>query len=128
MNMIARALLIVFLVMVWVGSASAQRMFAPSAPASTAVSSTTTTTSAIALTLPSPAPRNMVVRVFNGGTTPVFINFGTSSGVTATLTTSIPIAAAGVSAFVVPEGTTHVATIIAAGTASVYFTVGEGII
>lgn len=124
MTSLARSLIL--LACLWACPALAQRTYAPSAPNSTASSSTTTTTSATALTVPSPAPRNMVIRVFNAGAATVFIAFGTS-GVTTAAATGLPIPAAGLGYFTVPEGTTHAATIIGAGTATVYFTAGEGI-
>jgi hypothetical protein len=107
------------------GTTQAQRAWGPSAPNSTVSSSTTTTTSAVALTVPGAPPRNMSVRVLNTGAAPVFIAFGTS-GVTTATTTGLPVPAGVVNTFTVPEGTTHAATIIAAATATVYFTVGEG--
>ena len=64
----------------------------------------------------------MVVRVYNAGTVPVFIKFG------ATATTSdTPIPPGIVEVFTDPSGATTVAAITASGTATVYFTSGQGI-
>jgi hypothetical protein len=90
----------------------------------TASASATTSSAATALTLPSQVPKRTQVRVYNAGSVTAFILFGTS-GVTAT-TGNMPVPAGAVEVLSVPEGTTHVATITASGTATVYFTAGEG--
>ena len=67
------------------------------------------------------------VRVYNGGTTLAFINFG-DAAVTATAS-HIPIppgASIPVEKFSVPFGATHVACILASGSGTVYFTSGFG--
>lgn len=66
------------------------------------------------------------VRVLNNGSEAVFINFGTSSAVTATLAAGIPIPPGIPEAFCVPAGITHVAGITASGAATIYFTTGQG--
>ena len=66
-----------------------------------------------------------VVRVYNAGTVPVFIKFGIA-GVTAA-TTDMPIPPGIVEVFTEPSGATTVAAITASGTATVYFTSGQGI-
>jgi dTDP-4-dehydrorhamnose 3,5-epimerase-like enzyme len=125
MNLAARLLLAAFLLMIWAGSVSAQRMF--SLGNNTANVSASTTTASVALVIPTPAPRNMVVRVYNAATTVAFVNCGAGSA-TAVATTSLPVAAGAASAVTVPEGTTHCAAILGTGTGTVYFTVGEGIL
>ncbi len=68
-----------------------------------------------------------VVRARVRGTSanPVRFNFGTSSGVTATAN-NLSMEAGQTEVFVVPFGTTHVATICDAGTATIEFTPGTG--
>lgn len=105
-------------------AAAAQYDFLPY-PVNTATATAATTTAATALVLPSPVGRRFQVRVVNVGATPVFINFGTA-GVAAT-TASMPVAAGATNIFSVPEGTTHVGTIVGTGTAVIYFTAGEGL-
>ena len=63
------------------------------------------------------------VRIYNSGSVPVFIKFGTDS---ATATTSgIPIAPGTVEVFEARRAN-YVAGITASGTATLYFTIGEG--
>lgn len=66
------------------------------------------------------------VRVLNTGTVTVFINFGTSSAVTATLAAGIPIPPNTPEAFAVGPTITHMAAITASSTASIYATTGQG--
>ena len=65
------------------------------------------------------------VRIFNNGSSVSFIAFGTSSSVTATIT-SIPIAPNSVEVMGVPGGTTYIAAIGTTGN-TIYFTMGEGL-
>lgn len=70
----------------------------------------------------------MQVRVHNAGTVPVFVTFGVS-GVTASLTTDVPIAPGSVEVLTaMPQASaTFAAAITASGAATVYFTPGSGI-
>lgn len=65
------------------------------------------------------------VRVFNAGDVTAFIEFG-SSAVTAALGTSIPLPAGAVETFAV-SSVSHLAAIVASGSAQIYATPGEGI-
>lgn len=66
------------------------------------------------------------VRIYNAGPATVFIEFGTSA-VTAATATSIPVPAGAIETQVVGPAITHVAAITASGTATVYFTPGQGL-
>lgn len=83
-----------------------------------------TTSAPTALILPVVSGRRVQVRVYNAGTVPVFIVFGREDAVATTGAT--PVAPGSTAIFTVPEGATHVAAITASGTATVYFTAGEG--
>lgn len=72
------------------------------------------------------APNGGEVRICNLGTVPAFINFGTSSAVTAALATSIPIPAGAVEIFTLPATVTYLAAITASGTTALYATTGKG--
>lgn len=122
MKLLLRAALALALSCAPLGAALAQYAFSPYGASSTATAATTT--AATALTLPTTLGRRWQVRVVNVGATPVFIVFGVV-GVTAT-TAGTPVAAGATNIFSVPEGTTHVATIVGTGTAVIYFTAGEG--
>jgi hypothetical protein len=63
-------------------------------------------------------------RVWNSGGVTVFIEFGTTSGVTASATASYPLAAGASEILSAPHE--YFATITAAGTSTVYATPGEG--
>jgi hypothetical protein len=67
-------------------------------------------------------------RVVNAGTGVAFIKFGVSTDTAAvTGDTSVPLAQNAREVFWVPTGTTHIITIVAAaGTATVYATLGQG--
>lgn len=66
------------------------------------------------------------VRVYNNGTVLMWVEFGSSSGVTAVQGTSIPIPAGAVETLEVPSGTTHAGARTDSGTGTVHFTPGEG--
>lgn len=68
------------------------------------------------------------VLITNNGTATVWINFG-GSGVTASLTTGIPIAAgsAGVFTTRISDGPTYFAAIAAGATGKIYATPGQGL-
>ena len=68
-------------------------------------------------------------RVVNGGTGLAFIKFGLVGDVAAlTGDTAVPVPAGNTEVFWVPAGSTHILTIVAAaGTATVYATLGQGI-
>ncbi len=84
----------------------------------------TGTTSAVALGTPS-GQGGMAVRVFNAGAATVFIEFGVST-VEAATASSMPVPAGAVETFSVGPSVTHAAAITASGTATVYFTPGQG--
>jgi hypothetical protein len=65
------------------------------------------------------------VLVYNSGTVPAFIQFGDSS-VTATTAASLPIPP-GAWRILAKGSAGYVAAIVASGTATVYFTAGEGL-
>lgn len=67
----------------------------------------------------------LTVRVYNSGTVIVFIEFGDST-ITATTTTSMPIPPGWSEPFRIHPNQTYCAGITSSGTATVYFTVGEG--
>lgn len=68
-------------------------------------------------------------RVYNAGTGLAFVKFGASTDTAAvTSDTSVPIASGNTETFWVPAAATHVVIIVAAaGTATVYVTLGQGI-
>ena len=67
------------------------------------------------------------MRVYNAGPNLVWIEQGASSALTASATTSIPVAAGNTETFEMQTDTTYVAAICApAQTATVYFTPGQG--
>ena len=70
--------------------------------------------------------RPSALRVFNSGAVPVFVEFSTSGApVSATITASTPIAPGGTDYF--EKGMNDVVTAITgSGTATVYFTPGDG--
>lgn len=67
-----------------------------------------------------------IIRVYNAGSVAVFIEFGNST-VTASTTADTPIAPGSVESFHVFPYETHVAAITASGSATVYFSPGEGL-
>ena len=67
------------------------------------------------------------VRVYNDGSVAVFINFGTSNSVTASASTSIPVAPGSTQIFSVPGEQTHVAAVTGSSTGTIYFTSGYGV-
>lgn len=93
-----------------------QYLFTPGATASISV---TTSSARVAL----PAGGGQLAVLNNGGGV-VFIKFGDST-VTAAVT-DIPVEIGVARGFTPPGTATHVAAIIASGTATVYFTAGEG--
>lgn len=124
-NILAKLGLLFFLI-AFSGSASAQRAFEAFGIGTASVTATTAS-AATALTIPTQSgavPRKMQVRVYNAGGATVFVLFGTS-GATAT-TGNMPVPSGAVEVFSVPEGTTHAATITSSGTGTIYFTTGLG--
>lgn len=100
--------------------------FRPTA-ATTNASATTTSTAAAQLTLPSPTDPTVQVRVHNAGSVAVFVVFGASAVGAATTAAGMPIPAGGVEVFSLAGDQTYHRVITASGTATVYFTVGEGV-
>lgn len=69
------------------------------------------------------------IRMMNNGTATVWVNFGNSSSVTASLTTSFPVGP-GVTEVLtakISDGPIFIAAIAAGATGKIYFTPGEGI-
>ena len=71
-----------------------------------------------------PSHQSRHVRIFNSGTVTVFIEAGDST-ITASASTGMPIAAGTVEIISAPSG--YIAAITSTGTATLYFTPGEGI-
>lgn len=95
-------------------------------PAGTVNIAATTSSANVALSIGSNGVgERPQVRVYNAGTTPVFIAFG-ASAVAATTAVGIPIAPGGPENFTLPFGATHVAAIYGTGSGTVYFTSGFG--
>ena len=67
------------------------------------------------------------IRIVNVGTQTVFVTFGKDNTVTASLTTSMPVAASSVEVFTLDQDITYIAVIAAATGSTVYYTVGQGI-
>lgn len=91
------------------------------------------TTSSDSLAIPGmDRTEGATVRVYVDGEGPAFIAFG-GSGVAAAIAAAdgnangIPLAGNRESGFTVRSGATHIAGIMATGTASLYITVGDGI-
>ena len=99
-----------------------EHAFTPYGSNTTAVSVSGTTASG-ALNLPS-ATMGSTVRVYNGTSVVVFIQFGDST-VTAT-TANMPIPAGGVEVFAIGSAITYIAGITASGTGTLYATTGRG--
>lgn len=66
------------------------------------------------------------VRVMNDGTATVWIAFGTTSAVVATLAASIPVPAGAIEVLSVADGPIYAAAIAAGSTGKIYFTAGGG--
>ena len=91
--------------------------FTPGASATRAV-----TTSSANVAIPG---SGMQVLIYSAGSAVSFIKFGTSDAVTAAVT-DIAIPSGFNRIFTIPPGTTHVAAITGASTATLYFTRGDG--
>lgn len=100
------------------------RPFRP-VPGSTTSISATTTSARAALTSPPAATGLVQVRVHNAGANPAFVIFGDSTVVATTA--HMPIPAGAVEVFTIQGNETHAAAIMATGTSTAYFTMGEGI-
>lgn len=97
------------------------RAFTPD-PAATVKLAATTTTGRVQFTAATRVSPDASVRLYNDGSTPVFVEFGGST-VTAALASGMPVPPGGAETFN-PRGGTHVAGITAAGTADLYATPG----
>lgn len=96
-------------------------MLNPFTPGSTVSVSATGTTSRVAL----PATRGNQIRVaVAAGGSIAFVRFGTTA--VNALVTDTPVLPGTIEIFTVPTGMTHVAGITSTGTATVYFTAGDG--
>jgi hypothetical protein len=84
----------------------------------------TAATGRVALTAPG-GSGGSDVRLYNAGGATVFVAFG-NSAVEAAIT-SMPIPSGAVEVFSAGPGSTHVAAITAAGTATLYATTGRGL-
>jgi hypothetical protein len=67
------------------------------------------------------------VRLHNSSTQTAFVVFGTSSSITASTTTSMPLPPGDVEVFTVPPQTSYVAVIGTSSTGTFYATPGEGV-
>jgi len=67
------------------------------------------------------------VRVHNSSSSTVFVAFGGSNTVTASVSTSLPLPPGDVEVFTTPQGTTYIAVIAAAAGGTLYATLGEGV-
>jgi hypothetical protein len=92
--------------------------FAPGGPTVTLAA-----TAASARVQVQPSANNKSIRVFNGGTVPVFLACG-DVAIVATVAAGMPIAPGTVE--IIGCTVTHIAGIAASGTASVYLTPGNG--
>jgi hypothetical protein len=101
-------------------SSQPAKAFKPQAASTVTIS---VTTSSVATALPVISAQ---YRMYNAGAVPVFFNFG-ESGSTASVATATPIAPGAVEVFSPPSGSTHVAAIVASGSATLYVTAGEGV-
>src|SRR5690349_14661270 len=90
-------------------------------PAGSVTVSVTNVSAATAL---GAASRTQVL-VDNAGPQPVFVEFGTS-GVTAVVATSMRIPVGAIMTFTIDQTVTHIATITASSTSTLYVTVGQG--
>jgi hypothetical protein len=100
----------------------------PFTPMGATVSVTPTTSSAaLALTDPG-ATGGCAQRIYNGTDVAVLINFGASTA-EAAVATSMPVPSGAIEVIQLGPRVTHVAHIIAAGSATgkIYFTPGEGV-
>ena len=74
------------------------------------------------------APTRQTVELQNAGSLWVFVDFGTSSGVTTAVATGYPVGPGQSKLVTIPAGYTHIAAIgSAAGPTTLYVTVGMGI-
>ncbi len=94
--------------------------FSPMATTYTLAASTSNAQVAI----PGSAP---AVRVFNSTSVVVFIQFNMTSGVVASVASSLPIAPGAVEVFAIAPNTAYVSAITAAGAGDVYITRGDGL-
>src|SRR5687767_5644714 len=102
------------------GAHSSAIAFRPLA-AGTLVVSVTTGSAAVSL----PASTTQY-RLYNAGTGTAFFNFGSSSAITASVTTGTPMGEGAYEVFSAPPNATHIAT-ISSGTPTLYVTAGEGV-
>lgn len=99
--------------------------FAPNEQSTVNLTATTTTAN---VALPTRASNgDEAVRVRNAGSVDAFMRMGTSSAVTATLTSDYPLGAGEIEIFSCPPSITYIALITASSTAAVYFTLGKGL-
>jgi hypothetical protein len=96
-----------------------------------ATTSLAATSASGSVTLPlAQGPGLTQIRVWNSGGSTVFVRFGSSAATVTAVTTDMPIPAGAVEVFTIGcnDGYTCVAAgITAAGTATLYFTVGQGV-
>lgn len=97
-------------------------MLLPFTPGATVSLAVTGTTGNVAMS--KPAGRQIMVTSLAANAA-TFIAFGTSAAVEAAVTDT-PILPGTVNVFTVPSAWTHVAAITATGTATLYFTSGDG--
>jgi len=105
----------------------AQRSFNPFHPGNPSQTITVGTSSAATALNGSTNNMRLAVELQNAGSAVVFVEFGYSSGVTATVAASYPILPGQSKLVTIPAGTTHVATISGTASQTLYVTVGMGI-
>lgn len=134
MSNLSRKLIALITGLLVAGSISASNLEAFTYPANTANATAASTTANVQIPLPSPLPSSSIqVEVVNPSSETIFVKFGPTSAVTASVSTSLPIPANSAQILTVPfqvqsaPGTLYVAIIAAAGaSAPAYFTVGVG--
>lgn len=83
----------------------------------------TASTGNVAITRPGVGTQT--VRILASGNDPVFLNFGTSSAVTATLAAGMPMLGNTIETFLLPNDITHIAAISTGTATTIYITTGE---
>lgn len=102
------------------------QVFAPFAGSTVTVTCSTTSNRTAKAALPAGSTGPHEIRLYNEGTVTVFVEFGDST-VVATLANSMPIAPGTAECFQLQVSQTHVAGIVASGTANLYATTGLGV-
>jgi hypothetical protein len=94
-------------------------------PTSTTSLSVSNASANTTISIPAASPGSLTVRVYNSTTVAVFVEFGTSSTLAASTSTSMPIPAGNVETFSIGSST-RIAGITASGSGTLYVTPGRG--